>query len=664
MKQIKQVYRLPVALSLALSLAACGGGGGDSGTPPPAPEPSCGINIVADANVAAGKTAGASALSCGGPLTSVTWSQVSGPTVSLPAAGTPTVAVETSATGVIRLKADAVLANGTTASATTDITVGAAVTGSFLTLRVDHSLRPGTDTSVRAWPTLVGGETLTKIEWTQIAGPTVTMNTADQQVLMFKAPLLAAVPNDVALKFRATMTTSSGKTDSDEVIVSIDRQAATPQGYIFERTARVHPYRPGSVYSPVLARCAYDVNLFYRSSSDTSLCSASTLPLLQAEAGIGATPTIEQVMGRVLVSHDFLGANFENFLRTQDPNQDFRKLLSGVTAIVLGSHVRPSFYTAGTGAIYLDAGNLWLTAQERDVVTEVPDYRLAFDDELNFTGVGRLVKNNDYARRSFSATERVTRTQDDLVFVLGRLMYHELAHAGDFFSPQNRQLDGAKPIWLNVVGRVENRTLPSDVLATTYPLKSAEMKGLAQVMYWGATPTAVQKAYTAAQVGNFFGSDVANDDYAYSLDLSTNSNSREDLAMLFEEFMMAYRHGAQTDVGYTNVFQEGMTTSELIVAWGQRGRIGKADIKPRLKLVLERIAPWIPADAAVTALPAPIQMTAGSSWEASLAISPTPATPQTSMSMTKPQVASFKAAGGGSRADRAREDIANRRHAH
>jgi hypothetical protein len=48
------------------------------------------------------------------------------------------------------------------------------------------------------------------------------------------------------------------------------------------------------------------------------------------------TPTVAQVMGRVLVSHDFLGANFEQFLLTEDPNGDFRRLLAGVSAIVIG----------------------------------------------------------------------------------------------------------------------------------------------------------------------------------------------------------------------------------------------------------------------------------------------------------------------------------------
>lgn len=658
-KNILNVSKLPVATSLALLLAACGGGGGSSTTPTPTPTPTptctTGIKIVADSTIAAGKTAGAAALSCGGPLTSVTWSQVSGPTVSLPAAHTPTVAVETAATGVVRLRADAVLSDGSAASATTDITVVAAPSGSYLTLRVDHSVRPGTDTSIRAWPILTGGETLTSITWTQTAGPTVTRNTEDQRVLMFEAPASAT---DVALQFRATMTTSSGKVDTDDVIVSIDRQAPTPNGYIFERTARVHPYKLSSVYASTLARCSYDVGLYFVSDSNQNLCAVNTLPLLQAEAGAGGVPTVSQIMGRVLVSHDFLGANFESFLTNQDPNGDFKRMLAGVTTIVLGSHVRPSFYTPGTGAIYLDAGQLWLTPSQRDVVTEVPDYRSSFDDALNFTGVGRAVKNNDYAYQGYPILDRSSRPESDLVFVLGRLMYHELAHASDFFEPTQRNLNGSLSIWRNVADRISVRSLPSDALANAYPLMSAEMKGLGQVMYLGSTPTATQKAYTAAQVGGFFASDVASDDYAYSK--SSDANSREDLAMLFEEFMMAYRHGVQYDVGYTNKFTDGMTSDQLIVAWGQRGRIGHATIKPRVKLVLSRIAPWI-SQSAVDALPAPVQMTAGLSWEANLVqaggmMSPT-ASPLREM-------ASGTAMTRADKVDRARQDVANRRHAH
>ena len=622
MRNAKTLRVLP-ALLAAVLLASCGGGGGSSGAPaaPPAPAPTpappaggCVAQIVSDASVVAGKTASASALACsGGTMGEVSWSQVSGPAVTLSASQSPTVSFETEQAGLVTLRADVRLASGLTHTATTEIKVEPRPAGSYVTVRTDHAIRPDTNTSLRAWPVLSGDEGVARIVWTQVSGPTVAMNTDNERVMMFKAP---AVPADTILKFRATMTTTTGREDVDDVVVSVERVVPATDS-LFDMTARVHPYRSAARYASVLRACTYDTNLYYTDSSRNNFCKAGSLPLLQEEAGPGVDPSVEQIMGRVLVSHDFLGQNFEQFLRTQDPHGDFRRMLGGTTAIVLGSHVRPSFYQSATGAIYLDAANLWLTPQQRDVVTEVPDYRLAFDDELNFSSFGRLVKGNEYARRSFPSTERLTRTQEELVMGLGRLLYHELAHAGDFFTPAQRALDPAKSIWENVVGRISSRQLVSDMLATTYPLTSQEMRGLGQVLFLGAKATEEQKAYTAADVGRFFSSDVANDEYAYSI--NGTSASREDLAMLFEEFMMVYRHGLRYDMAFTNLYQEGTPSGQVLVAWGQRGRIAEASIKPRIKLVLQQVAPWIDP-AAVDTLPAPQMMRVGQSWDANLVL--------------------------------------------
>jgi hypothetical protein len=623
--------RLPAALAIATMFAACGGGGGNPtsvpgkvdtpATPTPTPTPTpgdtrpdgCKAYIVADKTVAAGKTGGASVLSCGGPLADVSWTQVSGPAVTLQAARSPTVSFETREKGLIVLRADLVLADGTRLSLSTEVSVGDAPAGSFISLRADHSVRPEVQTSVRAWPTLAGGDSVASIVWTQVGGPTVKMDTENRQLLMFKAPASAS---DVVLRFRATMTTSGGTTDSDEVLISLDQQVAGNADALFDTpTARVHAYRQAGAYAGVLAKCSYDVKVYYASSSNNTLCASQVLPPLQTEAGPGVVPSVAQIMGRVLVSHDFLGANFEQFLLTQDPDSDFRRLLASVSTIVIGSHVRPSFYSAGTGAIYLDANNLWLTAEQRDVVTEVPDYRSAFDDDLNFIPLGRSVKNNEYARRSFPSTARATRNTDDLLYDLGRLLYHELAHANDFLPSVNRAMNPERSIWENIAVRVGTRTLPSDALDDQYPLQSAEMLGMGQVLYQGASASALQKGYTAAQIGGFFGADRASDDYAYSIYQS--DSSREDLAMLFEEFMMSYRHNVRYDVAYANQ----TSGSDLVLGWGERGRIAEAAIKPRIKLVLQRIAPWIDASA-VDRLPAPIMMKPGASWEANLVLNP------------------------------------------
>jgi hypothetical protein len=115
--------------------------------------------------------------------------------------------------------------------------------------------------------------------------------------------------------------------------------------------------------------------------------------------------------------------------------------------------------------------------------------------------------------------------------------------------------------------------------------------------------------------------------------------------------MMSYRHGIQYDTAYSNLYKPGMTANDLLVAWGERGRIAEPAIKQRIKLVLSRVAPWID-QAAVDTLPAPIMMRVGQSWEANLVL-----TSPTSLSSMWKQ-SSKRTLGGG-----ARDDIKKMQHA-
>jgi hypothetical protein len=265
------------------------------------------------------------------------------------------------------------------------------------------------------------------------------------------------------------------------------------------------------------------------------------------------------------------------------------------------------------GAIYLDAENFWLTPEERDVINEAPDYRASFGAALGFAMPWRYVVGNTGARVSFPPSSRISRDVSYLTYILGPLMYHELAHANDFSPPSTRGsfvptevlLDSALP-------RLQNRQLPSDAVTDTFPLQSAEMRSLSQVSFQGVTATEAQKALTPTEVAAYFSSDRASDQYAYS-------TTREDIAMLFEEFMMSYRQGVRRDVAVTGPITSTTTGSNLIVAWGQRGRIADPGVAPRAKLAIEKLAPWVNSSA-LNGLPAPLQMRAGSSWTSNLVL--------------------------------------------
>jgi hypothetical protein len=345
---------------------------------------------------------------------------------------------------------------------------------------------------------------------------------------------------------------------------------------------------------------------------------------------------VEQVMDRVLVSHDWLGRNFENFLRTQDTQGDFRRMLMSTGAIVLGAQVRPSFYNPGTGAIYLDADNFWLTPAERDTVSEVPDFRSDFDRDLNYSGLWRYVQNNQSIFVYFDPRSRVTRDATYLLYDAGWLLYHELTHALDFTPPSAYgALNNSLSAWGNMEPRYRAAQLMSNTLATQFPLTSAVMRGLAQVKFLGASADAGQRGYTPGQVSGFFSADIATDEYNYT-------TVYEDTAMTLEELLMSRRLGIQRDVAITDKIVATTTGSTLIVRWGQRGRIGSSAIKPRARAVAQALVPWFDANE-IDNLLAPLQMRAGESWNANLALpAPPPAAVREQPLLTREQLAALQ----------------------
>ena len=611
-----------------MALAACGGGGGSAPTVPVAP-----IVVYGDSAAMVGKSAGVAVGSSSTAFVEATWTQTAGPAVvTMSAPKSQAFGFEPPLPGTYSFAVSTRDAAGIVRNATVSLTAAAAPAASTVNVRVDHAIRKGGTASLRAWPQLAVGDNVQSITWTQIEGPAVALNTSDPARILFAAPDVAS---DTLLRFRATLRTTLGTTDSDDAMVLVENVAQAPDPgneHIFSglHVSRVYPYRSAGPYTAVLQRCVYDPNLQYTGAGKNT-CAMATLPFLHQTTG-GALPTIAQVMDRVLVSHDWQGDVFEQFLIAHDANGDLRRLLNGVTAIVIGANVRPSFYYALTGAIYLDADNLWLTPAQRDVVNETPDFRSDFDRDLGYSGLWRYTRGITNIFLAFPANARISRSVGYLLDETAWLMYHELGHANDFLPVAVRgALDPAQTVWDFIGPRFAARQLPSDNLTATLPLQSQPNLALAQVKFQigpqaaGSTvsgtyngsnysfPYSTLTAYTPNQVGGFFSADRASDEYNYS-------STREDIAMLFEEFMMFYRHGIRRDVAITDKITSTTTGNTLLVRWGQRGRAGEPAVKPRVQMAVGDLGPWIlSADAgAVANLPAPIAMRAGESWNQNL----------------------------------------------
>lgn len=568
-------------------------------------------DVFTTPQVQVGRHATLAVAGCSGTIGSPVWRQVAGPAVPLPGDKTQTISFDPPAAGDYSFELQFTDPLGQPRVQTLTVTAAAANAQPVqLSVRTGLSVRMGGKVSVRAWPTLPEGDAVKAVTWTQIEGPAVTLDLDTSRLALFTAP---TVTRDTLVRLRATVHTEQGRSASDEVAVLVEyhRQASDPNAmWVGDHVPRLYPYKAQGAYRDALVPCVYDSGMF-DSGFQYNLCRLSRLPFLGQDTQ-GGMPTVEQVMDRVIVSHDWLGRNFEAFLRTHDTRGDFRRMLNSVTAVVLGTGVRPSFYYAGTGAIYLDADNFWLTPEERDTVNEAPDYRSDFGNGLQFDTFWRYVQDNRSIFARFSSRERITRTLDDVRNEAGWLLYHELAHALDFLPPWTyTNLNRSRSAWDNIAPRYASLQLTSDTVNASYPLNSVEMHRLGQVLFQGATASAAERAYSAIQVGGFFAADLATDPYAYS-------TTREDTAMTLEEMLMQHRLGIRRDVAVTELYDSAnASSSTAIVRWGQRGRIGEPALRARARLVVQALTPWVDVDE-VDRLPAPLAMRSGESWGANL----------------------------------------------
>lgn len=596
------------AVALSLFISACGGGSDENTNQPEPIIPSTPAQIIqVDSNLSIGQSVDLALVSPAENITNIQWQQTAGEAVTFYAANSKVIGFTPIAAGDYSFSVSYLGNDNQQQSLSYDFTVNQQEY--LVTARLGHAVLEGNKVSLMAQ--ITENVEQSSLRWTQTAGPTVQLTETDpsgDMAIYFDAP---AVDFDNVVEFELSAEVN-GENVSDKVIVLVENTADISADASFtDRLARVYAYRTDSAYADDIVNCVYANTI-----TTNSTCRMSTLPLIAQDT---TTPSVNDIMDRVVVSHDWMGKRFEDFLVNYDVHNDFKNLLRATTAVVISYDVRPSFYWALTGAIYLDPANFWLTPEERDTINQAPDYRAAFGNDLQFVMPWRYVKNNDYVSRSLPIALRQSRTAEEALYPLAALMYHELAHANDFFPSSIWSSISKTDRILEIVNDIGNSTgFQSNILSRTLPLNGNEMLSLAQVRFQGDNASSQQKSYLPADVSNFFSVEDAPDFYNYS-------SIREDYAMLFDGFMMYARYGIYRDVAVTNKPQgDQVFASDYIVDWGQRGRIGEQSIKPRVKFVTNRVLPdFVDSSVLIDNLPAPIPMIKGDNWIENLTISPT-----------------------------------------
>ena len=588
-------------------LGACGGQDESGSAPPPSTDNGATdqsaivLEVVGDTHVAAGDSIGLVVLASDrSTLRDVNWTFSDN--IKPLAPHTQAVGFDAHAPGTISYRVTATTSNGETLSASGTLEI-ANTAASAVNARLTHQAVELGNVSLRT--DLDQGLKPQKIEWQQTQGPDVELTTRRGAALssdvFFQAP---SVENDTLLAFTVHVTLEDTTTLTDNVWVVVNDTAIADDGYFpssgIYPTTQMRAYRPQSPWSDALQACIYTPTL-------SQSCLFNRLPLLGQQT---TAPTIADVMDRTLVSHEWMGDAFKAFLTHSEAGPDMLKLLRATTAIVISYDIRPSFYWSATGAIYLDADNVWLTPEQRDTINTQPDYRTEFDDDLSYQTSWRYVKAGDYyyPQPGLPRSERKSRTPKQREAALTWLLYHELAHANDVFPLSvwsTLALSDSPLRYANTHSKI------SDTLAEQYPLNSEILLGLARVSYGGAQSTLVQRNYTAEDVATEFEQDDAVSMYAYY-------TPREDFATLFERFMMQHRLNVDADVG---IFSGQAGTAEnLLLTWGQRNRINEQNLQPRAAFVVSSVLPNINAGQAQAAMPSPLMLPAGENWFDTLSI--------------------------------------------
>ena len=348
-----------------------------------------------------------------------------------------------------------------------------------------------------------------------------------------------------------------------------------------EGLANIYPVVSTAPYASVLKDCvrAYDT---------VQSCTLNRLPTLGMEV---VSPTVEDIRGRLLVSHPWMADRFIEVLdRLPD---EMYQLFGAVTAVVIDDDIRPSYYQPLTGAIYLDPYGLWLDDAERSVISTVEDYRGDYIRQMSYLPFWRYTSPD---------VEDGPRSLTTITLDMARLLFHELAHANDLFPPSTyAAVDTSQRIY-DVIDSLYD-VFPSTQLESLYPLTSAEMHRLGGILYRGDAATETDRAITAAQVGAYFESDVASDDYAYS-------SQYEDLAMLFEEAMMKIAFDMDRDMAFV-VASSSQSCNDYKVGWGVRNRVGEAQVLARAIWVVDQLLPENEYSGLWETFPEPQLMTPG-----------------------------------------------------
>jgi len=206
-------------LILVASLSACGGGSDDK-TPPTNVAPVVDAGTEQGVDEQTSVTLSSTSSDSDGTISSYSWTQVSGETVTLIDADSGTLLFDAPTTVAdLSLVFQLTVTDNDNATAMDQVTVNVAAVNTVPTVDAGTEQSVDEQTSVTLSSTSSDSDgIISSYSWTQVSGETVTLIDADSGTLLFDAPTTAV---DLSLVFQLTVIDNENATAKDNVTVNV-----------------------------------------------------------------------------------------------------------------------------------------------------------------------------------------------------------------------------------------------------------------------------------------------------------------------------------------------------------------------------------------------------------------------------------------------------------
>lgn len=383
----------------------------------------------------------------------------------------------------------------------------------------------------------------------------------------------------LALLFSAVLfgCSSSGSSDSgsgqqtglsDLVFLQIPPDQQQP---LFIDDAKA--FNSNSPYIETLVGCAQ--------RAIDSACTTGELPMI---GQVVQQPTVDDIMNRVVLTHDWAGVRFKQILERAPAN--VLTLFRPVSIVYIGSDNTRVVYSFSRSRLSIDMDNLWLNAEEKSALdtSSSGGGSEEVDDGLLFEPRRRYLLGTDFAYPSRSGTSR---DFDGIPFANFGDMYWSLAYANSLvpaeaFATVTPEQTVGDVMDANVDNFVSNM-LYADVNLTiddSYLFAAARAYGDDEPV----EPNSFLTTISAAAAGDEMASQGKMRFFSFY-------NRSTDVASLFEAAMMRMNHGVYIDNALVDKFDgfEVLGCDDYKIGWGMRNRLADPLVAPRAQFVVEKI---------------------------------------------------------------------------